>query len=1084
MALIRKSIENREQKNPYKGLEPYEVEDRHRFYGREAEKKKLFRLVTYNSVTVVFGKAGIGKTSLLNAGLFPQFTKGKEGFLPINLRLNYKEPALLEQARGMIQSKLKKNNALKKDETGDVEAFRKDETLWEYFHRLPHFEGTENKKITPVLVLDQFEEMFTIGKNHEDLDAWINELFYLIEDEFPEKLRNRILRGEEEFPYIEEPLNLRIIISLRQDYLPQLNSLKSRIPSIDRVMFQLMPLNGQQAREVINMPGGIQEKKVNDEILRSFYPDEVEEGKEVPDEKLEVEPSILSLICYQIVEEGKVKSFTQKDRERILTHFYDSIMREFPHQLEKFVEDKLLTEGGYRTLFRLTRDHPQKEYILQLVDRRILRKEYWGGKEYVEIIHDVLAPIVKEKRSRRSKKTKNLIIFALSGLLLFFIILTTYAFYQKNRANEQYRNAQVNRLTAMALMEFPKDNTRAIRIVEAAYEMGLPNPTPRTYQVLSDIAYSSVDNPFYINCLRHYGPVYNAVFSPDGRRILTASDDGTAKMWDLEGNLLVDLKKHTGRVFTAVFSADGNRILTASWDKTAKLWDVEGNLLLDLEHNGVVSSAVFSPDGSLIITACRDRSARVWNLEGKLLLELRHDGVVSSAVSSPDGKKILTASWDKSVKVWNLEGKLLVSLEHDEAVYSAVYSPDGSRILTVSEGSTVKIFDQEGKLLKNLEHNRAVKSALFSSDGSRILTALGDGTTKIWDIEGHLLTSSKRHDDIAYSAVFSPDGSQILTASRDGTAKVWELKNSIVINLNKHTEGVKTAVFSSDGSQILIASDDRTAKILDLKGNLQAELTHAGAVSSAVFSPDGRQILTASADNTARLWNREGTPMLKLTHGGAVSSAVFSPDGSQILTTSADSKAKIWDTKGKKLKDLTHDGPVSSAVFSPDGSRILTASDDGTAKLWDLKGNSLLTLQHHGPVSSAVFSPDGSQILTASWDNSAQLWDLKGNSLLTLRHDGAVSSVRFSPDGRRILTASRDGTAKLWDREGNLLADLNKHKGIVSSAVFSPKGSRILTASGDGTAKIWLTPEAIYDWLKEAKIPQLSQEDKENLGIR
>jgi WD40 repeat protein len=141
-------------------------------------------------------------------------------------------------------------------------------------------------------------------------------------------------------------------------------------------------------------------------------------------------------------------------------------------------------------------------------------------------------------------------------------------------------------------------------------------------------------------------------------------------------------------------------------------------------------------------------------------------------------------------------------------------------------------------------------------------------------------------------------------------------------------------------------------------------------------------------------------------------------------------------------------------------------------------------MEHTGSVNSAVFSLDGTRILTRSADNTTKLWDLKGNLLADLnKHTDDVTSAIFSPDGTRILTASQDKTAKLWDLKGNLLADLNKHTDEVNSAVFSSDGTRILTASSDGTAKLWYTPEAIIEWLKTAKIPQLSKEEKKRLGL-
>jgi hypothetical protein len=551
--------------NPYKGLFSYAETDSNLFYGRDPEKRKLLRLVKHNFLTVVFGKSGIGKTSLLRAGLFPLLRQN--GFLPITLSMNYEEPDLTNHARHTILEQLKNNNIREMEGDREVRGFHQDETLWEYFHRVKHVNLANGKVVTPVLVLDQFEEMFTLGKRHPGLGKWLDELYYLIENELPDSLRKRILEDDREmpFPYAGEPPPLRVIAALREDYLPHLNTLKTRMPSIDRVKFRLLHLDGNRAREVINMPGGIRDAAVTREITRIFYPQGAIPGEDIPGEKLEVEPSLLSLVCFQIVEEGKGQSFSAADRDRILTRFYDAEIKNIPAKVEKFVESHLLTEGGFKTFYRLEKNHPLETHILDLVQRRVLRKVHWGEKEYIEIIHDVLAPIIKEKRSRRTRKSKNGIIAMLAALVLVFAGLTLYAL-------SQYKRVQVLQVTGEAFLELPKDNTRALRIARAGYELGLPDPPSRTRQALAAAGYSSFEEPFYIQTLEHQGPVNSAVFSPDGKRILTASSDGTAKLWDAGGKLLADLNKHKGAVLSAVFSPDGKRILTASSDGTAKVW--------------------------------------------------------------------------------------------------------------------------------------------------------------------------------------------------------------------------------------------------------------------------------------------------------------------------------------------------------------------------------------------------------------------------------------------------------------------------------------------------------------------------------
>jgi WD40 repeat protein len=240
----------------------------------------------------------------------------------------------------------------------------------------------------------------------------------------------------------------------------------------------------------------------------------------------------------------------------------------------------------------------------------------------------------------------------------------------------------------------------------------------------------------------HEGPVESAVFSPDGRRILTASWDRTARLWDAGTGAPVQvLRGHKGAVQSAVFSPDGRRILTASWDRTAWLWDAEtgapGPVLRG--HKGEVRSAVFSPDGRRVLTASPDGTARLWDAEtgapGPVLRG--HEGPVRSAVFSPDGRRILTASQDGTARLWDVEtdasGPALRG--HEGEVLSAVFSPDGRRILTASRDGTARVWDAEtgapGPVLRG--HEDRVLTAVFSPDGRRILTASWDRTTRLWD---------------------------------------------------------------------------------------------------------------------------------------------------------------------------------------------------------------------------------------------------------------------------------------------------------------------------------------------------------------
>jgi WD40 repeat protein len=521
----------------------------------------------------------------------------------------------------------------------------------------------------------------------------------------------------------------------------------------------------------------------------------------------------------------------------------------------------------------------------------------------------------------------------------------------------------------------------------------------------------------------HQGSVNSASFSPDGQRLVTASDDRTAQLWDTKGNRLVVLKGHQGSVNSASFSPDGQRLVTASDDRTAQLWDTKGNRLVVLKgHQGSVNSASFSPDGQRLVTASDDRTAQLWDTKGNRLAVLNeHQGIVRSASFSRDGQRLVTASDDGTARLWDTKGKPLVVLKgHQSSVRSASFSRDGQRLVTASLDKTARLWDTKGKPLVVLKgHQGSVISASFSPNGQRLVTASDDRTAQLWDTKGNPLAVLKGHQGIVISASFSPDGQRLVTASLDRTARLWDTKGKPLVVLNEHQGIVWSASFSRDGQRLVTASDDGTARLWDTKGNRLAVLKgHQSSVRSASFSPDGQRLVTASLDKTARLWDTKGKPLVVLKgHQDSVISASFSPDGQRLVTASLDKTARLWDTKGNLLAVLKgHQGIVRSASFSPDGQRLVTASDDRTARLWDTKGNLLAVLnEHQGIVWNASFSPNGQLLVTASDDRTARLWDTKGNLLAEFKgHQGSVWNASFSPDEQLLVTASDDKTARLW----------------------------------------------------------------------
>ena len=285
------------------GLQSYTEAQSDIFYGRDEEIDRLTNLIKSNTLTIVFGKSGTGKTSLLNAGIFPRLRK--DYCLPFRIRLEFRDdsPDLVTQIKNILKSEI--------DRYGfKVEAYPSAETLWEYFHSEQLW-----KSVTPILIFDQFEEIFTLAKKsnrfgNKQLAAFWEELADLIENSVPEKLKEKFLNDKEHIDYSYKNQKIKILFSFREEFLPEFESITSKIPSIKYSRFRLMPMNGNQAYEVITKTwkNNIDAEQANKIV--GFFTSEEDKNKSY--DVMEIEPSLLSQVCSYIDKEriiqGVIKS--------------------------------------------------------------------------------------------------------------------------------------------------------------------------------------------------------------------------------------------------------------------------------------------------------------------------------------------------------------------------------------------------------------------------------------------------------------------------------------------------------------------------------------------------------------------------------------------------------------------------------------------------------------------------------------------------------------------------------------------------------------------------------------------------------
>ncbi|MFN6572300.1 N-acetylmuramoyl-L-alanine amidase [Dendronalium sp. ChiSLP03b] len=391
--------------------------------------------------------------------------------------------------------------------------------------------------------------------------------------------------------------------------------------------------------------------------------------------------------------------------------------------------------------------------------------------------------------------------------------------------------------------------------------------------------------------------VNSTSFSRNGKYIVTTSDpNSTVKVWDLSGEEIRNILNlnHLNPVKNASFSPDGKRIVTITSDGSARIW-----LVQPLPLQGYLGN--FSPDGKHILTISLDRTATVWDISGQQIATLQgNQDIVNSASFSPDGKHILTVSLNKTAKVWDISGQQIATLEgHQDIISSASFSPDSQYIVTASLDKTAKVWDISGRNIATLKgHEGVVNSASFSPDRKRIriLTAADDQTARVWDISGRNIAILKGHKGIVNSASFSLDGKHIVTASNDKTARVWDISGRNIATLQGHLGLVNSANFSPNGQYVVTSSVDNTAKLWNISSDqpIATLQGHLGSVNSASFSRNGQRILTTSLDETARVWSLSGR---EIANWSNVDKASFSPDGQNILTTSFNNYAYIRSVK-------------------------------------------------------------------------------------------------------------------------------------------------------------------------------------------
>jgi WD40 repeat protein/DNA-binding SARP family transcriptional activator len=1081
---------------PYQGLLHFDEQDSDRFFGRERLTTLLVERLRTEPFVAVIGASGSGKSSLVRAGLVPALKRmglstggpwdtadgrfGNVGQATVCILTPTAHP-LEALANSLRSSAVREHPAdgrmLLEDLGRDPRGLRR---------------VIERQKQVVVLVVDQFEELYTLCRDSFEREAFTENLLTAVE-----------MEGL-----------AHVVIALRADFYAHCAEYPSLREALARHQEYVGPLSVADLRKAIEEPARQSAWELEPGLIELLL-------RDVGDE-----PGALPLLSHALLETwrrrrgrrltlagytaaGGVQGAIAQTAETVFTKQLDRPQQAIARRLLLHLTE--LGEGTQDTRRRVKlRDlnrHPNEEIPVRsvlavLADARLVTV----GEDSVEVAHEALIrewPRLREwlNQDRMSLRLHRQLTQSARdwegngydvGMAFRGARLAQAVEWAADHDSElsDLERTFLDASRELAQREASEQEAQRQRELEAARRLAATERRAssqlRQRALLLTVAFVITLATSGVAAFLGDQARRNAALAETNARTAFARELASSAAANLdidpERSILLALQAIATTASNAIPEPEAENALHRSVEASRTRLTIRG-------HSDRVQGLAFSPDGRHLVTTSADRTARVWDtFTGVQALVLAgHTDEVDIPAYSPDGTLIATPSWDQTTRIWDAaSGSQLRILEgHTDQVRAAVFSPDGTHLVTASSDATARIWDvATGRQLGTpLKHADGLLGVAYSPDGTRIATASRDRTAAVWDAaSGQRLATLSGHESEVISVAFSPDGLTIATGGADATLRLWDATTGVQTKLVSLASGpVESVVFSPDGSRLAGADYSGIGVVWDTSNwkELFRLRGHSSWITQIAFSPDGTRLSTASADYTARIWDASpgnGELFTLQGHAGIVWDVEYSPDGARILTGGFDNTARVWDaTNGfAELSLVGHADRVYGVNWSPDGKSVVTASGDNTARIWDaVDGRLRFVLSGHEQpliapaffgaarvvgVQDVTYSPDGKLVATAGVDGTARLWDAaSGQSLRVLRgHKTRVNSVMFSPDGMQLATASDDFTAKIWDvSTGNEIRALAGHALRVYRAVYSLDGKRLATSSADGTTVVW-----------------------------
>jgi WD40 repeat protein len=1098
--------------SPYKGLAAFEDSelDALLFFGREREIASVAANVLASRLTVLYGPSGVGKSSLLGAGVARRLRRLSDA--PVVVHDAWAE----DPAARLIASV--------HAECGELGATA---------GLVDTVAAAAQQKGELHLLLDNFEEYILYHGVEGPLS-----------DTLPELLRRPGLR-------------VNVLLALRDDALAELDEFAGRIPELFSNLLRLDRLDREAGRAAILGPL-IRYR----ELTGEQYSAEEALVEAVLDEASTnsgVEAPYLQLVLERLWARERAEG----SRELRLATFREiggarAIVREHVHgALERLpladqdaaerVVRQLVTPSGRKVSHEPSDlaeyadiDAVQLRRLLETLGReRIVRgvNGMQGLPTRYEIFHDVLGPPIlawrvehqlRRERIRARRQRRRLLAIIGASLVALAVVaaVAAYALVQRSNARTQARHARGGELAGKALADIPTNPQVSVHLALQAAELA---PGRDTANVLR----SSLAAARETRILGLGGNIVAAAFAPRGERLLVASSDGRVGVYDRRGKLL-GMPPRQGKLTEAAWSPDGRLFALGAFSGKVSIWPVglhgpirtiptpspvaalsfdRTTLLVasgthvrlvgladgptkTISFPGAVVAAVLDPTGRVFAVATRSGKSTAAGIfstrTGRVVAQLHESGIRSFAFS-PNGRLLASGSYDHTARIWTAAtGRLMHILPHSGYVLAERFSSDGQELVTSSQDGAAYLWNVSNgqRELLLVGATGAQNAAAFSPDGSEIATASADRLARIYySQDGRLLAPLAGHRDAVTSVGFDPSGRTVVTGSSDGSARLWDaLPQGTLEPIDRRRTPVETLFAGEEAVSVA----GHQARILMTSGRLVASTTMPTSIVAA--AAEHGVVALADADGNARILDTNGgssglnglrvtalafvnrRTLLAGSADGTVREIPVGPSSVGIGGPSYRVGARVLGLsvgRGRFLVRLhgslgvyTDAGRLVSSVhvaaqhaaLSPNGLTVATTKGL-VAQLWDASSGKLLhTLSgHRSLVTDAEFSPNGRELVTVSDDHTGRIWSTSSGRLLhvLVGHFFPVRTGSFSPNGQWVVTASQF-TAGLWNADtGQLLFYLGRDTKPLTGASFSPTGKWILTGSEDGTARVY-----------------------------